>query len=73
MILVNHSWSWIIYSSCHRAGKWQIVPNAVVTNTPSNTYCRAPGSTQGHAVIENIMEHVATAAGFDPLEFRYGI
>ena len=57
--------------STHRAGSWQIVPNAVVTNTPSNTYCRAPGSTQGHAIIENIMEHVATAAGFDPLEFRY--
>ena len=57
--------------NCYRAGSWQIVPNAVVTNTPSNTYCRAPGSTQGHAIIENIMEHVATAAGFDPLEFRY--
>ena len=57
----------------HRAGKWQIVPNAVVTNTPSNTYCRAPGSTQGHAIIENIMEHIATAAGFDPLEFRYNL
>ena len=58
--------------NCYRAGSWQIVPNAVVTNTPSNTYCRAPGSTQGHAIIENIMEHVATAAGFDPLEFRNG-
>ena len=36
----------------------------------SNTYCRAPGSTQGHAIIENVVEHLAWAAGKDPLQFR---
>jgi len=49
---------------------WSIRPNAILTDTPSNTYCRAPGSTQGHAIIENIMEHVAHELGEDPLDFR---
>ena len=49
---------------------WSIRPAAILTDTASNTYVRAPGSTQGHAIIENIMEHVAHELGEDPLEFR---
>ena len=30
----------------YRADSWRIIPNAVVTNTPSHTWCRAPGSPQ---------------------------
>ena len=49
---------------------WSIDPNAVLTDKPSNTYVRAPGSTQGHAAMENVMEHLAHQLGMDPLEFR---
>ena len=49
---------------------WNISPSAVLTDKPSNTYVRAPGSTQGHAAIEVVMEHLADTLGLDPLEFR---
>ena len=49
---------------------WAIKPNAILTDKASNTYARAPGSTQGHSIIENIMEHLAHELGEDPLEFR---
>lgn len=32
--------------SCYHSESWNIVPGAVVTNTASNTYVRAPGFTQ---------------------------
>lgn len=56
--------------NCYIAKSWNIIPSAVLTNTPSNTYVRAPGSTQGHAIMENVMEHIAVEAGMDPLELR---
>ncbi|ODM92327.1 Abscisic-aldehyde oxidase [Orchesella cincta] len=56
--------------SCYRAAGWQVIPGKALTNTPPNTYCRAPGSTQGIAIIETIMEHVAWKLKMDPLEVR---
>jgi xanthine dehydrogenase/oxidase len=49
---------------------WKVAPGKVSTNTVSNTYCRSPGSTQGFAVIETIMEHIAATLKKDPLEVR---
>ena len=49
---------------------WRISPSAVRTDTASNTYVRAPGSTQGHAAMEMMMEHLAHKLEMDPLEFR---
>ena len=37
---------------------------------PRGTATRAPGTTQGHAIIENLMEHMASKLGEDPIEFR---
>ena len=54
----------------YNSQNWRVTPSAVVTNTVANTYVRAPGTTQGVAIIENVMEHAAAALGTDPLEFR---
>ncbi|XP_016987149.1 abscisic-aldehyde oxidase [Drosophila rhopaloa] len=44
--------------------------NAVLTDAPSSTWCRAPGSVEGIAMMENIVEHVAFEVQKDPAEVR---
>jgi len=56
--------------SVYASPVWRLSPMAVLTDTPSNTYCRAPGSTQGHAIMETVMEHLAAASKTDPLTLR---
>ncbi|XP_064547330.1 uncharacterized protein LOC135434622 isoform X2 [Drosophila montana] len=49
---------------------YKINGNAVLTDAPSSTWCRAPGSVEGIAMIENIVEHVAFEVEKDPAEVR---
>ncbi|KAH8338948.1 hypothetical protein KR074_005906, partial [Drosophila pseudoananassae] len=42
----------------------------VLTDAPSSSWCRAPGSVEGIAMIENIIEHVAFEVQKDPAEVR---
>ncbi|XP_034664118.1 abscisic-aldehyde oxidase [Drosophila subobscura] len=44
--------------------------NAVITDAPSSTWCRAPGSVEGIAMMENIIEHVAFEVQADPAAVR---
>lgn len=57
--------------NCYDFSTWTYQGFEVKTDLPSNTFCRAPGSTEGIAIIENIMEHIAKTVGKDPLEVRY--
>merc|ERR1711860_154297 len=56
--------------SCYQIPALKYTPYGVKTHTPSNTPCRAPASTNGHALIEHIMEHSAVEMGLDPTELR---
>ncbi|CAG7720323.1 unnamed protein product [Allacma fusca] len=56
--------------SCYHATGWNVQPGRTTTNTHLNTFCRAPGTTQGIAIIENIMEHIADVLKKDALEIR---
>ncbi|XP_034488431.1 indole-3-acetaldehyde oxidase [Drosophila innubila] len=49
---------------------FKINGNAVLTDAPSSTWCRAPGSVEGIAMMENIVEHVAFEVERDPAEVR---
>ncbi|XP_055537408.1 xanthine dehydrogenase/oxidase-like [Wyeomyia smithii] len=58
------------FSNCYDDTVFKTVAKGAKTDCASNTWCRAPGTTEGVAMIENIMEHVAFATGLDPLEVR---
>lgn len=49
---------------------WNIVGYGVRTDTASNTWCRAPGSTEAISIIENVMEHISKVTGQDPISVR---
>ncbi|EZA57182.1 Xanthine dehydrogenase [Ooceraea biroi] len=57
-------------NSCYANEYWTNTGFEVRTDTPSNTYCRAPGSTEGIGMIESIMEHIARVLKKDPLQVR---
>ncbi|XP_058124986.1 uncharacterized protein LOC131281799 [Anopheles ziemanni] len=58
------------FSNCYDSKQWKVDGKMAKTDAPSNTWCRAPGTTEGIAMIENIMEHLAWELGMDPLALR---
>ncbi|CAB3227797.1 unnamed protein product [Arctia plantaginis] len=63
-ITVNHVFN------CYDTRRWYVEANSLTTDTASNTWCRAPASTEGLAMTEYIMEKIAHKIGKDPLEVR---
>ncbi|XP_073980913.1 xanthine dehydrogenase-like isoform X2 [Rhodnius prolixus] len=49
---------------------WNLKGYGVKTDSASNTWCRAPGSTEGISLIETIMEHIANVVKKDPIDVR---
>ncbi|XP_055628824.1 xanthine dehydrogenase/oxidase-like [Toxorhynchites rutilus septentrionalis] len=58
------------FGNCYDHSVFKTVAKGAKTDCASNTWCRAPGTTEGIAMIETIMEHIAFATGRDPLEVR---
>lgn len=58
------------FNNCYDYKHFTVNAKVAITDAASNTFCRAPGTTEGVAMIENIMEHIARKVNKDPLEVR---
>lgn len=59
------------FYNCYRPQpNWMIKTSLAKTDTPSTTWTRAPMFTEGLAMIENIMEHIAWSVQKDPTTVR---
>ncbi|KAL9703064.1 hypothetical protein quinque_006582 [Culex quinquefasciatus] len=70
---INDTIEYLIYrffASCYDSKGWKNTGKSVKTDAPTNTWCRAPGSTEAIAMVENIMEHIAHETGLCPLDVR---
>lgn len=59
-----------LFQNCYLSNTWDTKGQSVKTDAPSHTWCRAPGTTEGIAMIENIMEHIARETGKDRIAVR---
>lgn len=53
----------VFIQNFYDTNSFDITANAIVTDAPAHTIKRSPGSAEGMAIIENIMEHIAYATG----------
>ena len=58
------------FMNCYDTTNWKVTGLGVLTDIASSTWFRAPGSVDGIAGIEHIMEHVAKVVKKDPTEIR---
>ncbi|XP_023246390.1 xanthine dehydrogenase/oxidase-like [Copidosoma floridanum] len=56
--------------NCYDYSTWNMIGYHLKTDLPCNTWCRAPGSCDGIAMIETIMEHIAKVTKKNPLQVR---
>ena len=57
-------------SNCYNNEYFNVIAKRALTDSASNTWCRSPGTMEGIAMIENIMEHIARKVNKDPTEVR---
>ncbi|KPI90909.1 Sensory neuron membrane protein 1 [Papilio xuthus] len=69
----NEKMTYIVFKhfyNCYDYKRWYVEANGFISDLPSNTWCRAPGSTEGIAMIEEIMERISHHTGKDPVQVR---
>ncbi|XP_037946122.1 indole-3-acetaldehyde oxidase-like [Teleopsis dalmanni] len=65
-------YSTLCSKNCYQftANNFKLDGKAVLTDAASSAWCRAPGSVESIAMIENILEHIAFEAKVDPADAR---
>lgn len=58
------------FRNCYNTETWTLSTANVLTDLPTNTFARAPGTCEGITCIEHIMEHIAFVVGKDATEVR---
>ena len=66
----NSYFAALFSQNCYKIAAMRCLPYAVKTTCPSHSACRAPATSNVHAMIEAIMEHVAAEVGMDPLDLK---
>lgn len=54
----------------YKVDTWTLSGGDVLTDAPSNTFFRCPGTLEGIATTENIMDHIRWTTGLDELAVR---
>ncbi|XP_046967892.1 indole-3-acetaldehyde oxidase-like [Vanessa cardui] len=50
--------------------RWNIKGYSILTDKASNTWCRAPATTEGTAIVEHLMERISHITKKDPVDVR---
>lgn len=65
-MIASHS-----FKNCYeKTDKWKIEGKKIYSSTASTTWCRAPGTLEGIASIENIIDHIAFETKIDPVDVK---
>lgn len=56
--------------NCYKKDTWTLSGSLAQTDAPSNTFFRCPGTLEGIATTENIMDHIRWSTGLDELAVR---
>ncbi|KAG5676994.1 hypothetical protein PVAND_006785 [Polypedilum vanderplanki] len=58
------------FNNCYDNKYFNVIAKKAKTDKASNTWCRGPGTLEGIAMIENIMEHISRKVNRDPIDVR---
>ncbi|XP_315654.4 uncharacterized protein LOC1276323 [Anopheles gambiae] len=58
------------FRNCYSDDSWRQLLRGTLSDSPSTTWLRSPGTAEAISTIETIMEHVAFVTGLDPLTVR---
>lgn len=61
---------WTSFSEKYDLSTWKVSKNDAFTDSASASYCRAPGTTEGLAAVEAIMEHISIESGLSGYDVR---
>ncbi|KAJ0176327.1 hypothetical protein K1T71_008501 [Dendrolimus kikuchii] len=59
-----------LVNNCYKKEPWSYSLINTITDTPSNTWCRAPGTLEAVATAEMIMERISRECSLDPIDVR---
>ncbi|XP_053608460.1 uncharacterized protein LOC128674128 isoform X2 [Plodia interpunctella] len=61
-----------VMANLYDNARWTINGYSVLTDKASNTWCRAPGTTEAFAIMEHLMERISYVTNKDPIDVRIG-